>query len=77
MRSIGKVKIKKLKRIVQEEVEKERQDMFGVSWGLIRKNVSERIPEDWYDTWEMAYSEIARLTDDFINDFRFNKGGLK
>ena len=82
MRSIGKWKIKKLKAICKEELDKAYKDE---SWRLrtnaytlamdVEKAIRDRIPAEWYDTWEMAYQEIDRLVDDFINDYRFGGRG--
>ena len=58
MRSIGKVNIRKLKKIVEEEHAK------GIA--SVRERIRERIPSEWYDSWESAYSEIERLIDDML-----------
>jgi hypothetical protein len=56
MRSIGKVNIRKLQKIVDEE-------RTGGIPGL-QDRVLRRIPDAWYDIWESAYDEIHRLVDD-------------
>jgi hypothetical protein len=76
MRSIGAWKIKKLKAIVQEECGR---NMETYQWrdntyekGMaLRTRIKVRIPSEWYDTWEMAYAEINRLVDDFINAYQY------
>jgi hypothetical protein len=56
MRSIGKVKIKKLKKIIA--------DMYAVNHNVTDQEVLDQIPSNWYDTWESAWSEINRLVSD-------------
>jgi hypothetical protein len=58
MRSIGKRNISKLKTIVAEEKAK------GIP-GL-RDRVMARIPAEWYDIWESAWSEIQRVVEDEV-----------
>jgi len=70
MRSIGKVNIKKLNKMVAEEIKK-RTAPYGIfegNYADVRSAVKENIPEEWYDIWESAYSEIERLIDDAINN---------
>jgi hypothetical protein len=54
MRSIGKVNIKKLNKIIEEEVK--RPEIADV-----KDRIEARIPSEWYDIWESAWSEIERL----------------
>ena len=69
MRSIGKVKIKKLRKIVAEEFQRvegdRRMDTYGMN---IRIRAVARVPSEWYDTWESAWSEIPRLIDDMMRE---------
>lgn len=75
MRSIGKVKIKKLKKLVADTiVEAKRIGPYDLDWMDVKNAVEAKIPAEWYDTWECAWSEIERLTDDFINDYKFGGG---
>jgi len=60
MRSIGKVRIKELYRIVDEIWN------CADSPNDLRDRIQERIPEDWFETWESAWSEIERLINDRI-----------
>jgi len=77
MRSIGKWKIKKLKKIIHEEYNK--KPRFGRPW-MSRDNyqtlvdtINERIPEEWYDTWESAWSEIDRLVRDELTNLIYGR----
>lgn len=72
MRSIGKVNIKKLNKIIEQEY-KAKQDanrVFGMNMNYLglESKIKARIPEEWYDIWESAHNEINRLIDDKIND---------
>jgi hypothetical protein len=68
MRSIGKWKIKKLNAIVQEEFDKMKPGQYSpwidMDQVKLKENIKERIPAEWYDTWESAWSEIERLIED-------------
>lgn len=65
MRSIGAKNIKLVKKIVQEEMKKSnglgRPDYNGV-----RDSVLEKIPDNVFESWEMAHSEIDRIIHDEI-----------
>ena len=70
MRSIGKVKIKKLKAIIKEEFDNAKSNsLMGFTSGIDHKKldqtVLDRIPVEWFDTWESAYSEIHNIIDDY------------
>ena len=72
MRSIGKVNIKKLKKIVEEEYKRHQNNC--------RERIEARIHaehEDWYDSWESAWSEIERLVDDELQAWTFGRLPLK
>lgn len=73
MRSIGAWKIKKLKKIVAEEMEKTRCILMFDSRVDVKANIKARLPEEWYDTWECAWSEIDRLINDFVNDYKYGR----
>ena len=64
MRSVGKVNIKKLKKIVAEEIKKHTTVWGGTDYQSIEEAVKARIPDEWYDIWESAWSEIERLIGD-------------
>lgn len=69
MRSIGKIKIKKLKEIIKEEFDLElKKATFksSIDHSELDDNIKRRLPEDWFDTWEMAWSEINRVIDDEV-----------
>jgi len=76
VRSIGKVRIKKLKAIVQEEAKGidagSRFHYYG-EYAVLVSRIRERIPEEWYDTWEMATQEIDRIMCDFINEIKYGR----
>lgn len=65
-RTIGKVKIRKLKAIISEEIKKATNPFGEVNWVKAETRVRERIPSDWYDTWESAWSEIDRIINDEV-----------
>jgi hypothetical protein len=79
MRSIGKVKIRKLKQIITDELIKESKNTnypyrvnSNMDFNIVEKNIKNRIPDNWYNTWEMAYQEINRIIYDTItNAVRF------
>ena len=64
MRSIGKRNIKKLQTIVAEEMTRGRQ--LGYTPAQIKGCIEARIPAEWYDIWESAWSEIERIVDDEV-----------
>ena len=61
MRSIGKVKIKKLKAMVHEEAASAKSPYGGIEWAIVDAKVKARVPEEWYDLWESAHDEINRI----------------
>jgi len=68
MRSIGKVRIRQLRRIVAEEYSA--ANSWETSSQITRDQIEDRIPAEWYETWEGAWSEIQREIGDAINDAR-------
>ena len=67
-RTIGKIKIKKLKALVHKVMEEEKHSLFGwnPNYNSIRYKVKDRVPEEWFDIWEMGWAEIDRIIDDEI-----------
>lgn len=71
MRSIGKVKIKKLKALCNKH--------FGYFQPLAinqyqcKEAIKADVPDDWYDTWESAWSEIERIISDEITNKLYGK----
>jgi len=65
VRSIGAIKIKKLKSIVKDVVDKT-NDTFGIDFGNVVYKVEARIPKEWYNVWESAHDEIRRLVRDEV-----------
>jgi len=53
MRSIGKVKIKKLRQIVQDEMKKNPHITCNM--------IIHTLPPEWFDIWEGAHSEITNI----------------
>lgn len=74
MRSIGKVNIRKLSKIVQEEMDKRYIKgalAYFHPWNAKSKEaIIARIPSEWYDIWESAYTEIHRLVDDMMFNYK-------
>lgn len=77
MRSIGKVNIKKLNKIILEEYKKEfdpenmmfsNRDCFSCI-----ERIRARVPDAWFDIWESAWSEIERLIQDGFNKLYYKK----
>lgn len=70
-RTIGKIKIKKLKEKVIKVIEEEKNNLFGmdVSWVTVREKVEDRIPVEWFDTWESAWAEMHNIIEDTISDY--------
>ena len=44
-------------------------DYWLYKLAFLKNSIDERIPADWFDTWESAWAEIQRLTDDFISNY--------
>jgi len=61
MRTIGKRNITKLKLIVAEEMSKGIPDP-----NQVRDQIMQRIPDEWNDIWESAWSEIERMVSDEV-----------
>lgn len=59
MRTIGRKNVQELKSIIEEE------SKIGSKVDL-ESRIKQRIPDSWYDTWEMAYQEIDRIIDDHL-----------
>ena len=75
MRSIGKVNKRKLLKIIQEEIDKQKDTRFfnGLDHEKLDMEIDLRIPDHWYDIWESAWSEIRRLIDDAITNYVHTK----
>lgn len=75
MRSIGKVKIKKLNKIIHKEVIKESKKtnntLSVMDFNIVEDNVKAKIPEDWYNIWESAWAEINRLINDEMTAYAY------
>lgn len=71
MRSIGKVNIKKLNKIVLEEYLK--MHPYNFNHAQCINNIEARIPEGWHDIHESAWSEIARLTSDALTKLIYQR----
>lgn len=64
MRSIGKVKIRKLKKLTA--------DMWKKNNHVSENEVICNVPFEWFDTWESAWSEIHRIVGDELRDLTYN-----
>jgi len=62
MRSIGKVKIKKLKAIVAK--------VYDNDMSCGEDDVIAEVPTEWFDLWEGAWSEIHRIVGDELSNLR-------
>jgi len=78
MRSIGKIRIRKLKKIINNlmiEYTKETNHPYivnsDINFNEIEAKIKNQIPLDWYNTWEMASQEIDRLINDIILDYKY------
>ncbi|NCB43083.1 MAG: hypothetical protein EOM59_10745 [Clostridia bacterium] len=57
MRSIGKVKIRKLRALCVKYYDK----MNGYA---SQEEIKRHVPDEWFDIWEGAWSEIERIIHD-------------
>lgn len=73
MRSIGKVKIRKLKKIIAEEYNVKDLYLERRPFSVIRASILDRLPLEWWDTWECADSEIRRVIEDEINRLTYRR----
>ena len=75
MRTIGKVKLRKLVAIVDDESAKAKKTFafYQANPTEVRKAIMERVPEDWFDIWESAWSEIDRTVDDRLFAIAYGK----
>jgi len=64
-RTIGAIKIKKLKALTTE--------MWKRNHDVSEDEIIDKIPSDWWETWESADSEIRRLVSDTITDLTHNE----
>lgn len=71
MRSIGKIKIRKLKAICKGKISQ--YAPLSMNSYQCAEDIKANIPEEWFDTWEGAWSEIQRLIDDEISNFQYKR----
>jgi len=71
MRSIGKRNIANLEKIISEEYAKDPSFQYGGS--STEDRIKARVPAEWYDVWESAWSEIERLISDGISKRMYSK----
>ena len=69
MRSIGKRNITMLKAIIQQEIKRMDKPWCGMDYKLLTKNIEDRIPKEWYDIWEMSYSQIENIINDELCNY--------
>ena len=78
MRSIGAIRKRKLLKIIQDEIDLQKAELFysefnGINYPSLKVAIENRIPEDWYDTWESAWAEIERLTSDALSNYAYQR----
>jgi len=67
VRSIGKVNIKKLNKIIAEEIAKPTARTFSTFCHAdVKEKIIERIPAEWFDIWESAHDEMHRIIEDAL-----------
>lgn len=71
-RSIGKIRIRKLKELVWKTAERYKP-YLGINTFQCHEEIKTLVPEDWYDTWESAWSEIDRIIGDELNAIKYGK----
>jgi len=69
MRSIGKVRIKKLYKIIEKAVKENTSFSGEIDYSKAREEIKAKVPLNWYDTWEMAYQEIENIIDDELTEY--------
>ena len=68
MRSIGRKNINLVKKLTKEAIEKRRMPYGEISsYQGIVKEVTDKLPVEMWDTWEMAHQEIERIINDTIS----------
>jgi len=72
-RTIGKVKIRKLKGLILKTIKEsdapKRIFIAPFDWIGVKEKIIEKVPSDWFDTWESAWAEINRIVDDGIREY--------
>jgi len=68
-RTIGTKNINIIKKIVENEIKKS-----TTKWGEITKypsgdEIIEKLPEEMFETWEGAYSEIKNIIHDSVTNY--------
>lgn len=71
-RTIGRHNISVIRKVVDSEIKKR-----TMPWGEVNypsdKEVIEKLPEEMWDTWEGADSEIRNLIHDFVMSYSERK----
>lgn len=70
-RSIGAVKIKRIKELIQCEAGKFQP--LALNSYQLQEHVKSLIPESYFDIWESAWSEIDRVISDEISRIKYTK----
>ena len=65
MRSIGKIKIRKLRAMVRAEAQK--WVPLSMNAFQCKEELMRQVPEEYLDTWESAWAEINRIIDDELS----------
>ncbi len=64
MRSIGKIKIRKLNKIIDGVWKDNKNALIPMRAYQLEESIIAMLPLEWWDTWEMADQEIRRLVSD-------------
>jgi len=66
MRSIGKAKINRLRKMVIEDIKGTIPEMRN--FGDVHARVFDSVPSEWFDIWESAYTEIENIITEEISE---------
>ena len=67
-RTIGKIKIKKLKDLIMRKAKE--FEPLALNTYQCMEAIRLEIPEEYFDTWESAWSEIDRIINDELNNIK-------
>ena len=68
-RTIGKVKIRKLKELVR----KIHADRKAAGQYTNHDNIIDLVPDAWFDIWESGWAEIQRIIQDELSAITYGK----
>jgi len=70
MRSIGKVKIRRLNKLVDSLYYTYKSELGEYE---LSNKIKDSVPSEWFDIWESAWCEIERLINDRLCKLRYGK----